>query len=255
MKIRKIRVYGYNELDSNIQRKALAEYKVDLPEEWDEHFYAEVRLFLKLQGITFIGLEHSDFAYPCKDDGARITCILKDTDIPQAVGSWHEEWFEKTVEKDCRTFRGFGSFWHHLEQTCPDLVYRILSYVEHPFPNVEFTKVEYLEKLDIHISGSTSIYCHENTLLPSTDIGEGILVPVSDEVMNAIQKDISLLEERLTYYIKMLSRYTFLKLRDFYEELTDEKEIIEGLVRLGEVFSRNGVYIADEIMKPDTTGV
>jgi len=33
------------------------------------------------------------------------------------------------------------------------------------------------------------------------------------------------------------------------------KVIIEGLVRLGEVFSRNGVYIADEVMKPDTTGV
>ena len=248
MKIRKIRVYGYNELDANIQRKALAEYKVELPEEWDEHFYAEVRLFLKLQGITFIGLEHSDFAYPCKDDGARITCILKDTDIPQAVGSWHEEWFEKKIEAKCHTFRGFGSFWKHLEQKQPGLVYRILSYVEHPFPNVEATKVEYLDKINVEISSYSTKYYHEDSLIPSVDMGEGVLVPVSDKIIGTINRDVTLLEEELLHYIQMLSRYTFTKLKQYYAEITDERLVIDGLVSMGEVFSRNGAYLGDVIM-------
>lgn len=228
--VKMVRMYGFNDLDDTAKAIAISrerEFRTTVDTGWQKEIECQLHTFLELQGMDFLDLRWSGFYN--QGDGASILCSFTKEDVPKEVMSSEE--FMEIVTKECPLFRTQVSFWNYVEGCNP--------------PSASFLELVRMLKVDdfkVWTYPFTHHYYHDKTI--AVDSIHDLESDDLDQIdLDQIRSVLEYLRSNFLSWVTQLSRFVYCKMEMEFDDISDEKNLVNLLESYGDVFDLRGNYI------------
>ena len=225
--VKMVRMYGFNDLDDTAKAIAISkerEFRTTVDTGWQKEIEHQLRTFLELQGMDFLDLRWSGFYN--QGDGASIICSFTKEDVPQKVVPSEE--FMEIVAKNCPMFRQQVSFWNYVEGSNP--------------PSTSFLELVRMLKVEdfkVWTYPFTHHYYHDKTITADSihDLESDDLDQID---LDQIRSVLEYLRSNFLVWVAQLSRFVYCKMEMEFDDISDEKNLVNLLKSYGDVFDSHG---------------